>query len=223
MPATWLDGYAAVQTDVPSVTIPLGAGRRAGDLRVIYLSSSLSRAFTVPSGWVTLHDSVTASRRVTMIARELQQDDVDPTIPATGAAVSNVASAAVTVRGANNAVVLAATPAVQGSTTTSRNVVAPSVATGDGLLLTEHMVTRLDQTANTGPWQVPDGMALVASSLSDSNMGYNVLIAAEDRSGGDSGTRTAIAGSAGTWAAISMFFPAAPRVVEPGRMLLAVS
>ncbi|MEV1294420.1 hypothetical protein [Pseudonocardia sp. NPDC049635] len=219
MPLTPLDGTAYVITGTGSLPLPLGENWLPGDLRLAVLSTSTNRTITPPPGWVVLFDSAGAeagqpvSRRLVVIARELQGGDADT---AATTQTGNVAGALVTLRGADNAAVLASTPSVTGSNANSAAVTAPGVPTGDGMLVTGHMVTRLDQTANQGAWTEPPEMVTLAAALSDGPMGYNVLLAGEQRTGGASGTRTAQAASAGAWSALALFVPAAEDEPGPG-------
>lgn len=224
MPVSWFDGWASVQSGIsPPLVVPLGGNWQPGDLRLLPVSTSSSRSFTTPSGWTALYSGGTGSRTLSVLARELGSGDTDPAIPVVGAAGPNIADSGVTLRGADNSAVLAATPTLREGS--SRNVAAPSIPVTAGLLLTVHFITRTDGAANTGSWGSPSGMSLVASALSDGPMGYNVLLAAAPVSAGNSGDRTATAASSGSWTGVSVFIPEAPEPEpagpEPGRFLLA--
>lgn len=209
MPITLLDPDAGVITDAPNRQMTVGANGEAGDLRLFRITASSSRTFPTVSGWSKLDDQV-LTRRITLYSRVLTGSDSNVTVTPTSSPASNAHNmswAGITLRGWDSTASLA--PSTSGPGSSSSSVVAPSVATGLGLLLCWFDVTRVDGTAGTGSWGVPAGMSSVASSMSDYTMGYNVLLASEDRTSGASGTRTATAASAGTWSATSLFVPEA--------------
>lgn len=209
MPITAFAGWASVQSALPYThPLELGAGWEPGDLRLFLLTVSSSRSFSgIPSGWTTLHNATGGSRTIAVIARELVSGDSDPSVTVAGSAGINIGYLGVTLRGADNAEALGARPALASGSST--NVTAPSVATGAGLLVTAHWITRTNGQADTGSWSVPSGMTARASSMSDGPNGYNVLVATEERTSGNSGTRAAGAPSSGSWDAASLFVPEA--------------
>lgn len=207
MPISWFSGWALVASGQDYTnSIPLGTGWSPGDLRIFFLTTSTSRNFqTLPSGWTTLYNNTLGSRTLAVIARELQSGDNDPSITISSPWGPNVAHSGVTLRDADNEAILGTTPSASDGPS-SRNVVAPSVNTGQGILITNHWVTRLSG-ANSGSWGLPSGMSTVSSSLGDGPQGYNILMATQTTTGGASGTKTAVAASAGTWSALSIFIP----------------
>lgn len=209
MPITLLDATSGNPTDASSVPVPLGSNWQDGDVRIIRAERSRGNGgLSISSGWTQLYASEAQSaggpysRWVGIWFRVLQTDDAAPTLtPSTS--IANIAWSAITIRGWDPAQTLA--PSTTGSTSASSSVVAPSVATGAGMLLCWFDVTRTDNTANTGSWGVPAGMTPRTSQLSGNTNGYNILLASEARTSGASGTRTATPGSAGSWSATSLF------------------
>lgn len=228
MPIILLDPWALVASGQPyTTTLPLGAGWAPGDVRLYFLSTSSSRSFTSASdGWSWLRASSSAasvSRTTAVLARELQAGDTDPQLTVSSPFGPNVAHLAVTIRGADVAALMGATPAMTGSSSNSSSVTAPSVAVGAGVLLTAHWITRTSG-ANSGDFAAPAGMTRQAWTLSDGPGGYNAVLASLPTTSGTSDARSASAASAGSWSAASLFVPEAAVAAgpEPGRALLAV-
>lgn len=201
--------------------LPVGSNGKAGDLRLVRLTVSYAGVFDPPpSGWTAIHDEVVSgSGRVGMWARWLQGGDADGVLYLNG--TSYFDRQVITVRGADPAADLA--PATAGSSSASTSLVAPSVPTGVGTLLTFHTVTR-SSGANTTTFTTPAGMTRQAVASSARSADYVALLCSEARISGASGTRTAIASGSGTWRATSLFVPDAPAPPagpEPGRALLA--
>ncbi len=212
------DASAVVQGSQTSYPLTVGIAA-PGCLRIVRICVSASRTFSsVSAGWGTLADQlISGSRRIGIFTRTLRPGDTDGTV--TFDASTGVARTAVSVGGHDVGQALAASHG--GSSTASSSLVAPSVSTEIGTLLTWHDVT-LTSGADTSTMSDPSSpWARLAYSVSDSTAGFNALIGSEPRpNGGVSGTRTATSSGSGTWAASSLFVRAAPPaqlVLPPAR------
>lgn len=193
-----------------SFTLPIGSGWIPGDLRVIRVTCPTNITFQTFLGWSKIHDQVvTGSRRVGVFIRTLPAGAANGTLVFSTAC--NYTYTAVAMRGWDPSYTLV--PSTAGSSSSTNTLVAPSVATGYGILLTYFTKTQ-SINANSGfnTWTLPAGMSeLIHRSDSDGENGYIELATSEPRASGTSGTRTAISTYnnvqtyPGPWAATSIF------------------
>jgi hypothetical protein len=200
-----LDASATVLGGQTSVALTVGASFIAGDKRIVRVTISAAQTFgSTPAGWTLEQDQVvTGSRRVGIFSRVLQAGDADATLSFGG--TTGYGRTTVTLRGWDTGQTF--TFSTTGSSTGSASVVAPSVTTGAGSLLTWHDIT-LTTGANTATMTDPGGMTRQAFAPGDAAASYNQLICSEARTSGASGTRTATSSGSGSWAATSLFVAA---------------
>ena len=210
-------GYCQSGTNAstPTLTLWLPGGWLPGDKAIIRVTCPTNITFVNFFGWTKIQDQlVTGARRVGVFTKVLAAGDGNGTLTFSNA--SNWTMEGVGVRTWDPTQTLA--PSTAGSSSASTSIVAPSVATGYGLLLCFHTKNQTDNASSpSNAWTAAAGMTQLAQAQASgptggsTNVGPITMMEWEPRASGTSGTRTAISlnnGIAlypGSWAATSIF------------------
>ena len=206
------EGWLAYTTTTPSIPLLLGTGWVPGDKRIYFVTCPTGLTFTGFAGWSKVHDQgVTGSGRMGIFTKVLQAGDGDGTLQFS--TLGGYSRLGVTLRGWDPTQTLVGT--TSGSSSASTNSVAPSVATGYGVLFTFHAINATNDPSDG--FTTPAGMLQILSRVGRVVAGaqgrWNTALNGEARpvGSGASGTRTAqqlVNGNplyGGPWRATSLF------------------
>lgn len=224
--AVTLVGAWAQNTVTPAgATAPLrmAIGWIPGDKQMIRVTCPTNITFVNFFGWSKIHDQViTGARRVGVFTKTSVAGDSDGVM--TFSNVCAYTMEGVALRAWDSTYTLV--PSTAGSSTGATSIVAPSVATGYGVLLCYHTKQQSnDAGSGFNSWTPAAGMSILqarsASSASGGsiNVGPVTMFEWEPRASGTSGTRTAVTLTNGTalypgaWAATSIFVRGLPDTV----------
>jgi hypothetical protein len=212
-----IGAYARSTVTPAGATAPLflPPGWQPGDKAIIRVTVPTNITFVNFFGWSKIHDQVvTGARRVGVFQKVLVAGDGDGTM--TFSNVCAFTMEAVGVRSWDSTYTLV--PSTAGSSTAASNIVAPSVATGYGVLLCYHTKQQSnDAGSGLNTWTPAAGMTILqihsASSASGGSItaGPVTMFEWEPRVSGASGTRSATSLNSGTalypgaWTATSIF------------------
>jgi len=216
--AITLVGPWAKSTITPAgatATLSLPPGWAPGDKAIIRVTCPTNITFVNFFSWTKIHDQVvTGARRVGVFQKVLAAGDGDGTI--TFSNVCAYTMEGVGVRAWDSTYTLA--PSTAGSSSAASNIVAPSVATGYGVLLCYHTKQQSnDAGSGFNTWTPASGMTILQARSASSASGGSItagpvtMFEWEPRASGTSGTRTAVSLNSGTplypgaWVATSIF------------------
>lgn len=210
-------GYAYSTITPAGATWPLWLppGWTPGDKAIIRVTCPTNISFLNFFGWSKIHDQVvTGAKRVGVFTKALVAGDGNGTL--TFSNVCAFTMEGVGVRTWDSSYTLV--PTTAGSSSGATNIVAPSVATGYGILLCFHTKQQTnDAGSGNNSWTPAAGMTILAQMRASSatggsiNAGPVTMLEWEPRASGTSGTRTAVSLYSGTalypgpWAATSVF------------------